>query len=80
MNLLRFADPWYLLLLLVVPALVYWYVARGRRQTATLRYSSLATVRRAAHRRHRRPSKVKYQLYYIEDHMDDQILLLKMGP
>jgi Ca-activated chloride channel family protein len=51
MNLLRFADPWYLLLLLVVPALVYWYVARGRRQTATLRYSSLATVRRADQRR-----------------------------
>ncbi len=51
MNLLRFADPWYLLLLLAVPALVYWYVARGRRQTATLRYSSLAAIRRADQRR-----------------------------
>ncbi len=50
-ELLRFADPAYLLLLLLVPALVYWYIARGRRQVGALRYSSVASIRRADHRR-----------------------------
>jgi Ca-activated chloride channel family protein len=43
----RFADPTYLLLLAIVPLLVYWYVVRGRRQVGSLRYSSLASVKRA---------------------------------
>ena len=43
----RFADPVYLLLLAVVPLLAYWYVVRGRRQVGSLRYSSLASIKRA---------------------------------
>lgn len=46
----RFADPLYLLLLAVVPLLVYWYVVRGRRQGGSLRYSSLAPIKRADRR------------------------------
>jgi Ca-activated chloride channel family protein len=51
MTLLRFADPAYLLLLLAVPLLVWWYVARGRNRTGSLRYSSLASIARADRRR-----------------------------
>ena len=46
----RFADPMYLLLLAVVPLLGYWYAVRGRRQVGSLRYSSLAPIRRADRR------------------------------
>lgn len=49
-TLLRFADPAYLLLLLLVPVLAYWYVTRGR-QVAALRYSSIAPIKRADRRR-----------------------------
>jgi Ca-activated chloride channel family protein len=50
MSILRFADPWYLLLLLLVPVLVYWYVVGGRRVRSTMRYSSLTAIRRADRR------------------------------
>lgn len=50
-NILRFADPLYLLLLFLVPLLVYWYAVRGRRQVGSLRYSSLAAIKRADRRR-----------------------------
>jgi Ca-activated chloride channel family protein len=43
----RFADPQYLLLLLLLPALVYWYVAR-RAKAGTIRYSDLQALKRAA--------------------------------
>jgi Ca-activated chloride channel family protein len=46
----RFDDPVYFLLLAVVPLLAYWYVIRGRLQVGSLRYSSLAPIRRADHR------------------------------
>ena len=49
----RFADPAYFLLLAVVPLLAYWYVVcvvRGRRQVGSLRYSSLAMIKRADRR------------------------------
>ncbi len=46
----RFADPVYFLLLAVVPLLACWYVIRGRLQVGSLRYSSLAPIRRADHR------------------------------
>ncbi|MDP6581385.1 MAG: VWA domain-containing protein, partial [Vicinamibacterales bacterium] len=46
----RFADPVYLLLLAAVPLLAYWYVRRGRRQAGSLRYSSLAPIKRADRR------------------------------
>lgn len=29
-TIVRFADPLYLLLLLLLPLLAYWYVVRGR--------------------------------------------------
>ena len=46
-TIVRFADPLYLLLLLLLPLLAYWYVVRGRRQVGSLRYSSLAPIKRA---------------------------------
>jgi len=49
----RFADPAYVALLAVVPLLAYWYVVsvvRGRRQVGSLRYSSLALIKRADRR------------------------------
>ena len=49
-TLLRFADPMYLLLLALVPALVYLYATRGR-QVGALRYSSVAPIKRADRRR-----------------------------
>lgn len=44
----RFADPGYLALLVLVPLFVWWYVRRQSRKSATLRYSSLRSVRAAA--------------------------------
>jgi len=41
----RFADPEYLLLLLVIPLLAYWYVQRHRRMSASMRYSNLDIVK-----------------------------------
>ena len=58
----RFADPLYLLLFAAVPLLVYWYVIRGRQQGAALRYSSVATVRRADHQRTGRRRHVLFAL------------------
>ena len=40
----RFADPQYLLLLLLLPALGYWHVARRAKRTA-MRYSDVGTLR-----------------------------------
>jgi Ca-activated chloride channel family protein len=47
----RFADPAFLALLVVVPCLVYWYVAQKRRRQGTLRYSAVETVMRSDVRR-----------------------------
>ena len=58
----RFADPLYLLLFAAVPLLVYWYVIRGRQQSAALRYSSIAVVRRADRRRTGRRRHVLFAL------------------
>ncbi|MEE2637239.1 MAG: VWA domain-containing protein [Acidobacteriota bacterium] len=46
-TLLRFADPWYLLLLFGLPPLIYWYVSGGHRRHGSLRYSSLTPIKRA---------------------------------
>ena len=43
----RFADPQYLVLLLVVPALAYWYWVRLRLKGATVRFSDVGLLRRA---------------------------------
>ena len=41
----RFANPEFLLLLLVIPFLVYWYLKKNQRNTATLRYSNLGVIK-----------------------------------
>ena len=43
----RFADPNYLLLALVLPAMVLWYWKRTSRRGAAVRYSNLELVKRA---------------------------------
>jgi Ca-activated chloride channel family protein len=42
----RFADPWFLTLLVVLPLLAYWYVRR-RRVRPAVRYSAVALVKRS---------------------------------
>ncbi len=43
----RFANPEFLLLLLVIPVLVYWYIRRHQRLQSSLRYSNLDIVKQA---------------------------------
>jgi Ca-activated chloride channel homolog len=45
--LFRFANPEYLLLLLIIPLLTYWYLRRHRRMSSSLRYSNLDLVKAA---------------------------------
>ena len=47
----RFVDPYYLLLLLLLPALVWWHVARGDRRLGAVRYSAVDRLVRADRRR-----------------------------
>lgn len=47
----RFADPLHLLLLLLLPALVWWYATRARRAAGAMRYSAVGRLRRADGRR-----------------------------
>lgn len=42
---LTFANPEFLLLLVVVPLLVYWYLKQNTRRTGTIRYSNLGLVK-----------------------------------
>lgn len=43
----RFAQPYFLILLLIVPAMIYWYVQRhrSRKSSATLRYSNIGVFK-----------------------------------
>ena len=41
----RFADPEYLYLLLILPALVYWYWKRATKQSGKLRFSDVAILK-----------------------------------
>lgn len=41
----RFANPEFFLLLLVLPIMIYWYLKQGRSRKATLRYSNIGTVK-----------------------------------
>ena len=43
----RFADPTWLLLLLIIPLLAYWYVRRHRRLQSSMRYSNLDIIKQA---------------------------------
>ncbi|HPN36361.1 MAG TPA: VWA domain-containing protein [bacterium] len=45
----RFADPAWLLLSLVIPLLIYWYIRRHRRLQSSLRYSNLDIIKLARH-------------------------------
>ena len=47
----RFADPLYLLLLALLPALVWWYATRARRAAGAMRYSAVGRLQRADGRR-----------------------------
>ena len=47
----RFVDPYYLLLLLLLPALVWWHVTRGKRALGAVRYSAVDRLVRADRRR-----------------------------
>ena len=39
------ANPEFLILLLLAPILVFWYVKRNRKRTATIRYSNVSLVK-----------------------------------
>lgn len=43
----RFADPLYLLLLALLPALVWWYATRAGRAAGAMRYSAVGRLQRA---------------------------------
>jgi len=43
----RFEDPWFLLLLVAIPVMVYGYVARRKQRSGTIRYSDVESLRRA---------------------------------
>ncbi len=47
----RFVDPYYLLLLLLLPALVWWHVTRGARTLGAVRYSAVDRLVQADRRR-----------------------------
>ena len=47
----RFVDPYYLLLLLLLPALGWWHVTRGERTLGAVRYSAVDRLVRADRRR-----------------------------
>ena len=44
----RFEDPWFLLLLGVVPLLAWWYAARGRKRKGSLLHPNVAGLREAS--------------------------------
>ncbi|MBN2000817.1 VWA domain-containing protein [candidate division KSB1 bacterium] len=41
----RFANPEFLFLYLIIPALIYWYIRKNRRANSTLKYSNLGIVK-----------------------------------
>ncbi len=43
----RFEDPWFLILLVVLPFMVYGFVARRKRRSGTIRYSNVESLRRS---------------------------------
>ena len=43
----RFEDPWLLILLVVLPFMVYGFVARRKRRSGTIRYSNVESLRRS---------------------------------
>ena len=47
----RFEDPWFLMLLVVLPFMVYGFVARRKRRSGTIRFSNVESLRRSDVRR-----------------------------
>ena len=41
---MEFGQPYYLLLLLLLPILILWYFKQGQNQEATIRYSNLDLI------------------------------------
>ena len=41
---MEFGQPYYLLLILILPLLVLWYFKKGRNQEATIRFSNLGLI------------------------------------
>jgi len=41
----RFANPEFLVLLVIIPVMVFWYIKRNRKSGATLRYSNLGIIK-----------------------------------
>lgn len=58
----RFADPGYLLLLLVLPLLGWWYWRRRARRDGTVRYSAVDILRPAAGIR---PARYRHVLFVV---------------
>jgi Ca-activated chloride channel homolog len=54
----HFADPWYLLLLLLLPLAVIWHIWRHRKDTTDVRYSTLAAFAAA-------PPSVRERLRHV---------------
>jgi len=44
---IRFADPWFLAFLLVLPLLAWWHFKKRRNRGATIRFSHLGTVKQS---------------------------------
>ena len=42
--LFRFSEPYFLLLLLLLPLIIFWYIRRHRSRTASIRFSSLQVI------------------------------------
>ena len=43
---LRFHDPEFLVLLLLVPFIIYWYIRRHKKSSATMRFSNLGNIKK----------------------------------
>ena len=41
---MEFGQPYYLLLILILPLLVFWYFKKGQNQEATIRFSNLDLI------------------------------------
>jgi len=41
----RFANPEFLVLLVIIPVMVFWYIKRNRKSGSTLRYSNLGIIK-----------------------------------
>ncbi|MGD9898575.1 MAG: VWA domain-containing protein [Calditrichaceae bacterium] len=53
----RFADPAYLLLLLILPGMVYWYIRGNRKNSGKMKYSDVGLIKRLG-------SSAKQRLYH----------------